>query len=69
MLESLKDSKHNTTFPAHGFLGIVGRDLLLKTISAADQDFNYTPELLVFKFLCNLSHRQFCGFIMTITKR
>ncbi|MBA2133943.1 TetR/AcrR family transcriptional regulator [Capillibacterium thermochitinicola] len=51
MLESLKDSKHNTKlFRLMDFFGDSEKNLLLKTISAADQDFNYTPELLVFKF-------------------
>ena len=51
MLESLKDSKHhNELFHLMDFIRTSEGDQIVKTISAVDQNFQYSPDLLVFNF-------------------
>ncbi|NLY91133.1 MAG: TetR/AcrR family transcriptional regulator [Firmicutes bacterium] len=51
MLESLKDSKHhNELFQLMDFTRSDEGNLILKTISAVDQEFSYSHDLLVFNF-------------------
>lgn len=51
MLESLKDSKHhNELFQLMDFTLNKEENLIFKTISEADQDFSYSPDLLIFNF-------------------
>jgi len=51
MLESLKDSKHhNQLLRLMDFTWNREVNPIFKTIAEADQDFNYSPDLIIFKF-------------------